>query len=51
MRPAVPAGTAGSDHHTASSMQTSEGPYQYAIGTMARVARFKGAGQDSEQTI
>jgi len=32
-------------------MQTSDGPYQYTIGTMARVARFKGAGQDSEQTI
>jgi hypothetical protein len=32
-------------------MQTSDGPYQYTIGTMARVARFKGAGQASEQTI
>jgi hypothetical protein len=32
-------------------MQTSDGPYQYTIGTMARFARFKGAGQDSEQAI
>jgi hypothetical protein len=32
-------------------MQTSDGPYQYTIGTMARVARFKGADQDGEQTI
>ena len=40
MRPAVPAGTAGSDPHAASSMQTSDGPYQYTIGTMARVTRF-----------
>jgi hypothetical protein len=32
-------------------MQTSEDPYQYAIGPMARVARFTGGGQGSEQAI
>jgi hypothetical protein len=30
-------------------MQTSEDPYQYAIGPMAPVARFTGGGQGSEQ--
>jgi hypothetical protein len=32
-------------------MQTSDGPYPYTIGAMARVARFTGADQDSEQAI
>ena len=47
----VSAGTAGSDHHAASSRQTSGGPYQYTISTMAPVARFQGAGQDTQHRI